>query len=516
MKEKIALLRNVALVAMASYVESAVGLIAGVLIARTLGPTDYGHYAFGIWMCGALIMAGNNALPTSSIKFLAEARGAGREDVAAALVRRFLRLQVLSSGLVLAVFAVVMVLSPVSDWRGHLPLMLGIAVVAVWSRAGFWMRGAISKGYELFVPENVALAVTAVANLVLVVTLSLKGASVAEFFGLYALLGILSNLMIRYMIRQRGVGPGNAQIPDELSRRLRRHLILTGIMMLLVVATNKAVEMTLLKQYTSAETVGYFAIAGTLTKGAVDILAGGMAAVLLPAMARRFGAAGGAHSLARMLAESARLYWFVGMAIAGLGLTVSEGLVHLLYGHRYEGAIPALMWHLVISGLVVVNGAAAAVLTASDRQLDRIRVIVIALIVNLVAGFLLIPRYGLNGAIASFAITQVCDSALGWWYARRRTRVQLHYGPMARLTVAGLVATGLGYLVADVLHLKLAFVGGATVFLATYLPLTVLLRTWRAGDFEVMANVVGRLPRVGAALSPRMLALRRYAIAEPA
>ena len=66
MKEKIALLRNVALVAMASYVESAVGLLAGVLIARTLGPTDYGHYAFGIWLCGALIMAGNNALPTSS------------------------------------------------------------------------------------------------------------------------------------------------------------------------------------------------------------------------------------------------------------------------------------------------------------------------------------------------------------------------------------------------------------------------------------------------------------------
>ena len=113
----------------------------------------------------------------------------------------------------------------------------------------------------------------------------------------------------------------------------------------------------------------------------VPILAGGMAAVLLPAMSRRFGQSG-AHSLGKMLAESARLYWFVGMAIAGLGLTVSEGLVHLLYGQRYEGAIPALMWHLVISGLSVVNGAAAAVLTASDRQMDRIRVIFCALIAN--------------------------------------------------------------------------------------------------------------------------------------
>lgn len=513
MKDKIALLRNVALVAMASYVESAVGLLAGVLIARTLGPAEYGHYAFGIWMCGALIMAGNNALPTSAIKFLAEVRGATREDLAAALVRRFLRLQLVSSGLVLAIFALVMAIRPVADWADQLPLMLGIAVVAVWSRAGFWMRGAISKGYELFVPENVALAITALANLVLVVVLAWKGASVAEFFALYALLGILSNVLVRYMIRQRGVGPGVATIPDDLDRRLRKHLVLTGIMMLLVVATNKAVEMTLLKIHTTPETVGYFAIAGALTKGAVELLAGGMAAVLLPAMARRFGEAG-AHSLGRMLAESARLYWFVGMAIAGLGLTVSEGLVHLLYGERYEGAIPALMWHLVISGLVVVNGAAAAVLTASDRQMDRIRVIVCALIVNLIAGFLLIPRYGLNGAIASFAITQLCDSGLAWWYARRRTKVQLPFGPMARITAAGLIATLLGYLVAEELHLKLAFIGGAVVFLGTYLPLTVLFRTWRAGDFEVIANVVGRLPRVGAGLSPRVLALRRHAMAE--
>ncbi|MES2098561.1 MAG: oligosaccharide flippase family protein [Pseudomonadota bacterium] len=515
MKEKIALLRNVAVVATASYIEAAVGLLAGVLVARTLGPTDYGHYAFGIWLCGTLIMAGNNALPTSSIKFLAEARGAGREDLAQALVSRFLRLQLASSGLVLAVFSIAMAIRPISDWSEHLPSMLAIAVVAVWSRAGFWMHGAISKGYELFVPENASLALTAIANLVLVVALAWRGASVAEFFAAYAVLGVISNLLVRYLLSRIGVRAVPGPIPDELARRLRRHLLLTGVMMLLVVATNRAVEMTLLKAYTTAETVGYFAIAGALTKGAVELLAGGMAAVLLPAMSRRFGQ-GGAASLGSMLAESTRLYWFVGLAIAGLGLTVSEGLVYLLYGQRYEGAIPALMWHLVVAGLVVVNGAAAAVLTASDRQLDRIRVIGFALIVNLVFGFLLIPRFGLLGAIASYAITQFADMAFCWWYAFRRTQVRLPLGPMARLVLAAAVATGLGYLVAGALHLKLAFLGGGAVFLMIYLSLSVRLYTWRAADFEVFANVLGRVPRIGAALSPRVLSWQRFAMAEAA
>lgn len=513
MNEKVALLRNVALVATAGYIEAAVGLLAGVLIARTLGPAEYGHYAFAIWMCGALIMAGNNAIPITSIKFLAEARGADRKDVAAALVSLFLRLQLASSALVLGVFAIVMLLRPVSDWSTQLPLMLSLALIAVWSRAGFWMRGAISKGYELFVPENAALAATALLNLVTVVLLAWQGATVAEFFAAYAFLGLASNVMVRYLLRHMGVRSVANPLPDELARRLRRHLVLTGIYMLLAVGTNKAVEMTLLKSYASPETVGFFAIATTLTKGAVDLLAGGMAAVLLPAMSRRFGE-GGAASLGRMLTESTRLYWFLGLAIAGLGLTVSSGVVHLLYGQRYEGAIPALMWQLVIAGLVVVNGAASAVLTASDRQLDRIRVILGSLTVNVVFGFLLIPRFGLYGAIGSFALTQFFDTSFAWWYAQRRTAVKFPVDPMLRLLLSAAVATALGFLTTSALHTKIAFIGGAAVFVCSYLILSVRLRTWRAGDFEVVALVIGRVPKIGRAIATRVLLLKRFAVAD--
>ena len=511
MKESIALLRNVAWVAMAGYIEAAVGLLAGVLIARTLGPTDYGHYAFGIWLCGALIMAGNSGLPASSIKFIAETRGSGRPDVTAALVSRFTRLQLASSAIVLSVFAVAMAIHPVSDWRDALPLMLGIAVVATWSRAGFWMWGAIGKGHELFAPENLTLAINALLNIALVVALAWMGATVAQFFALYAGLGVVSNLLLRYMLKRRGIRAVRGPIPDELERRLRRHLILTGIMMLLIVGTNRGVEMSLLKIYVNAEAVGYFAIAGALTKGAIDLLVGGMAAVLLPAMSRRFGE-GGRNALGGMLVESTRVYWLVGLAIAGLGLIVSEGLVHLLYGYRYEGAIPALTWNLVLAGLMVVNGAAAAVLTASDRQADRIRIVLCALIINVIAGMLLIPRYGLPGAIASLALTQVFDTAMNWFFAFRRVEVRLPIGPMARQALAAIAATALGYLTTEALPFRGAFAGGATVFLLTYLPLCVLLRTLRASEFEVIAHIIGRLGPRAAGVAARIAGLSRFAM----
>jgi len=511
LKDRIAMLRNVAWVAMAGYLEAGVGLLAGVLVARTLGPAEYGHYAYGIWLCGALIMASNNGLPTSSIKFVAEARGAGRADLAAALVSRFTRLQMLCSALVLVLFVAVMLWHPIDDWRRALPLMLGIAVIAVWSRAGFWMWGAISIGHEMFVPENLALALTALLNMTLVSLLAWRGVGVAQFFMLYAFLGLTMNLLVRWMLRRRGVRAVPGQIAPDFELRIRRHLLLTGLMTLLLLGTNRAVEMTLLKLYVNAESVAYFAIAGSLTKGAVDLLAGGMSAVLLPAMSRRFGA-GGPSALSGMLVESTRLYWLVGLAIAGLGLTVSAGLVHLLYGQRYEGAIPTLTWNLVLAGLMVVNGAAAAVLSASDRQMDRIRTILCAFSINLVAGLLLIPRYGLPGAVASLALTQVSDTALSWFFAFRRVQVRLPLKPMARQALAATIATGLGWLTSEAVHLQLAFLCGGAVFLVCYLTLCVRLRTLRAEEFELIAHLIARLGRPGASLSRHIAALGRFAL----
>lgn len=514
MKDRIAILRNVALVSIASYLEAALGLVVGVVIARSLGPADFGHYAFAVWVCGWLILAGNNALTTSSIKFIAEARGAGQQAVAAALAQRLRRLQWASLAVVLSAFLAAVAINPPQEWNDELWLVIPLAIVAVLARANFWLLGAIGKGYERFEPENIALAATALVNLALVVSLTLRGGSVVGYLALYAVSGLVANGIVRLGLRRYQIKPAAGAIPPAVAVRFRRHLMLTAILMLLGLMTNRTVEMLLLRAYAESAVVGFFAIAGTLTKGAVDLLAGGMAAVLLPAMARAYGR-GSQSSLAHMLSESTRFYWFVGLAIAGGGVVVAEGAIHLLYGARFEPAIGAVMWSLVIAGIVVVNGAAAAVLTAGDRQADRIGITVVALLINVAAGFALIPRFGLNGAIASLALTQFVELVFAWWFAQKRTQVRLPWRPMLRTAIAAACATAAGAAVSELVHLKLAFVAGGMVFLAVYLPMTIWLRAWRATDFDLFANVLRRLGRPGSALADGTLQLKaRYALPE--
>ena len=506
MSDKLAMLRNVAIVAFASYVESAIGLLAGIVIARTLGPAEYGHYAFAVWLCGVLVMVTNSALTTSSIKFLAELRGADRVDLAHILVYKFLKWQSLSGMVVLSGFALYSWLQPKNEWHESFVPMLLITVVAVWARAGFWLQGALGKGFELFGPENLTLATTAALNLVLTVVLAWLGVGVVGFFASYALLGVTSNLLVRWMLRRAGVVGKPGELPSPVFDRLRRHLWLTGVLITLSALMNRAVEMTLLKQFVGTTAVAYFAIAGALSKGAVDLLAGGLSAVLLPSMARQYGQ-GGSRSLARMLVESTRLYWFMGLAISGLGLTVADGAIRVLYGARYLDAIPALSWQLVTSGLLVMNGAALAALTADDRQFDRIVIVASAFVINIMLGYALIPTYGLSGAVASSVLTQFGATAMIWAYTFKRTHAKLLYGPMARLLLAALLSTAMSWSFTRALPWAWAFVPGGLVFAVCYLSLSVLLKTWRVSDFDVFASLANKAGPRGRKLAPWLAGL---------
>ncbi len=512
--DRVTLLRNAAMVGVASTVESGLGLVAGVIIARTLGPTDYGHYSYSIWLCGVILMLVNHGLPLSAIRFLAEARGSKTPGLAGPLLRRLVRLQTLSALIILAAFIVEDFIIPIDDWKDAALTMLAISVVAIWTRADLRFRGAVGKGFELFVPENLTLMVMAPVNLALVAYLAWRGAGVVGFFGLYAAIGVASCLLVRYFLHRYGVRSGIGDLPAELSSRLNRHLALTGVLLMLYALANRAVEMTLLKAHTDAATVGYFAIAVSLTKGAVDLLAGGMAAVLLPTMSKRYGQ-GGMGQMGRLVGESTRLFWSIGLAIAGLGVTITDGAIRLLYGARFEPVIPALTYMLVVSGLLIVNAASSAALSATDRQAERIRIVLAMLIVNLVLGLVLIPRYGLNGALASYSISMAFEAVVAAWRVRRHTEVALPLAAMLRCTLAALLAAALGWWVGRQLTFSLGFVVAAAVFTLAYTTLTVLLRAWRAEEFEVVASLLGRWGRPGQRAAARVLRWRdRYSFAE--
>lgn len=494
MKERTQILRNAGISSLGTYTEYALGLVAGVWIARALGPRDYGSYAFVIWMCGLLIAASNNALPMSTIKFIAEARGGADASLPGLIARRMLWLQRLGSLAVLGGFLSWAAYMPPADWAERRWLIVGLVCAAVFAKSTFAMLVAIAKGYEQFGPEAIAVVVAGILNVLLVLWVDSRGGGIVTYIAIYVVLSAALLLIVTLIAKRRRIypGAGSPRLPEDLNRRMTRHLALTGGLVVLSSLSARAVETMLLKATAPLEIVGFFALSGTLTKGAVDFLASGLSATLLPAMARAYGR--GSHSgLDRLLPDSVRLFSALGFAIAALGSVVSPGLVDLLFGSRYAGAVVAVQVSLVAGGIGLLSAPINAYQTTADRQAQRVVITGSVLAINGIAALLLVPEFGLEGALWSLLITSVSNVAISVVALRRTSVVRLPYGACGRLALSALLAWGGAIGATELVRFRFEFVIGGLVFIVLYAAISIMVGCWSRADFQLAASLLERM-----------------------
>ena len=501
-------LRSVTIVSVATYIEYALGLVVSIWIARALGPADFGRYAFTVWLCGWLIVCSNHALTTSSTKFIAEAEGAGATDMASHIAHRLNQVQHLSSLIVIALFVLMTYLIKPTEWSQFLLPVTGLVVVAVVAKANYGMVVAIAKGQEHFEPEAIAAVLTSAIGLVLVAIATLAHASLIAFVAIFAVasltLNLVNRLAYRHYCRPFAAGP----IPADMRRRLARHLRQTAALILLGSFKSGTFEVFLLNTFSTSVAVGFFAIAATLTKGAVQLFSVGLTSTLLPYMAKSFGERGQEHA-AHFLSEATRFYWAVGIPIAGLGLVTTRQIVTLMYGSRYAGAIPAIEATLVLAGLLLIGNGIAAFQTEVDRQGDRGWITIIALLANAALGIALIPTFGLAGAVLTYAGTRVTELGLAIFYLRRATTGGLPIAAMARLFGVGILSTVLAWLVTVAVPGRYGFIPGSMVFVAIYVPASVLVSYWNSEDYRLMTLITDRLGPPGRLVMRGLTALQR-------
>ena len=74
-------LRNTVFSSVGMYTEYVLGMVTSIFIARHLGPDGFGAYGAVIWLVAMGVATTNSGTATAAIKFIAELRGAGREEL---------------------------------------------------------------------------------------------------------------------------------------------------------------------------------------------------------------------------------------------------------------------------------------------------------------------------------------------------------------------------------------------------------------------------------------------------
>lgn len=365
--------------------------VAGIVVARTLGPEGRGHYAAVLSWYFTLLVIGEVGLTSAVCYYVARHRTDAADYVATA------RRMILASG---AVFILAgMLLAPVlarfdSDLANV--YRLAFAVCAFGYLAGSYSFALQAVNVGLW---NLARVSAPTVYLCAVCVFHWVGG--LDIFRVVVCLGLgaAADCLLSYCFARRLNLAGGAGI-----RRLVRPLGIYGLKQVGSAAptlANARLDQLVLSQTVRSADLGLYSAAVTVTSVAVPAVSA-IGSVVFPKIASRSG--GGKVHNSRIEKRSIALAGIVSIVVVGILALGAPILIPLVFGSSFSGAV-LLTWILAPGGVFLACGQVASdVLRGHDRALVVARAQIAGALITVVGLVLLVPHFGVIGAAVTSSI----------------------------------------------------------------------------------------------------------------
>ncbi len=232
------------------------------------------------------------------------------------------------------------------------------------------------------------------------------------------------------------------------------------------------------KKFMADADVGFYHIAGTLARIPYFIFIG-LSFTLLPVLSRAIGE--------KNLAEARRLIvQVIRFLLILLTPTVifiwqnAQPIIRLLYSSEYDPAVkilPVLTLALVLYTLFYL---ATTVLNADKKPGFALKIALLSAMADLVANWLLVPRYGTVGAAAATGIAALIGLLGCGIYVFRRFRFSIRFLTLVRIAGANAVVA---FLLAFWQTNAIEVLPKALIFTMMYIGLLILTREINGEDW---------------------------------
>ncbi|MBN8924798.1 MAG: polysaccharide biosynthesis protein [Rhodanobacter sp. 68-29] len=482
-------LRNTLFSSVGLYVEYFLGMVCAVLIARHLGPHQYGIYGMFIWFAAIGIVVTNSGITTGVIKFVAELRGSRQAELIRPMLGHMRMVQrwhlVVVLGLGLALF--LLFGHRYAAELGTLEFVLLAAAVGM--RAPYMFNVSIAKGFEAFDATARITLIAAPTNLALVVAAMLLHGDILWFVVMYSASSVIFLLASQYQVRRLLAPlPRGGSLPAELLQRIRRHLRIVSLTIIVSFVIASDVEILFLNMFASADSAGYFKVAYQLASGIMLLVPGVFSAVLLPMMAKALSE-GRSEGGRRFVAATSYLA-LLGAPMVAFGACFASAVIGLLYGNAYAAAAPVFALCMLASALNTSAQGATSLLVSADRQHVILTLTLLFGVFKMAMDVTLIRAYGLHGAMTAIVVAAVVSSGAYLLLGMRVGGQPLDWRRLGRILLAAALAGGVAALVLPLRLPPLAtLLLGGPLLLGAYALLTLWLRCWTLADIEQLKDL---------------------------
>jgi len=429
---------NVVVTSLRFLVVLLAGLGTSVLVARALGPQEFGTYRLVMGLVWGLEVAAVLAFPNAVTKFTAELSGLDERGRDARVLGFFARRATLTY--LVAAVPVLLIADRIADFfhdAAIAPLLM-LGALAVLPGVYVGLLASVLRGRQRF-RELAALglwqSMLGVAGTALVLGL---GYGLHGLFVLFLVLNLVNLALVG--LAMRGQWGSGGLLEAGLTGRMWWYGAVMGLIALLGAVIWERSEVFFLGRWTSTEQVGFYSLAYTLALHLRRLLTTSFGEVLFPVIARWQGM-GDEPRIAAAFVQATRYLAMVACPLVVGGALFAAPAIRLLFGPAYLPAAPVLVILLVSAGAVALAQPAAAILV-NKEQFPFLTGSFAALAAgNVALDVLLIPAWAALGAAVANTTTQLAAVVAQLVVVSRLLRTRFPLGTLLRsLGAAGLAA----------------------------------------------------------------------------
>ena len=476
------------------YVESFIGLIISMLVARHLGPEDLGNYSLLLWFASLGIVIANGGLNSAIIKFVAEARGKGEVGIGKGILGYLFKLQMifLPISLLITALAGYFLFGRIFDEQQT--LLLFAVVLAIAPKAMQLFNISVIKGYESFKSIFYINIIATPINLLIVVCIIVFDGGLREFVWSYLFVSLIYFIASYYLASKLIIedSDNKVPVPDEYKLRINKFVKIAVINAAIFFVVSRELEIVFLKWLADAADVGYYSIAFRLSEMIVVLVPGIFATVLLPLMARSL--AEGQDVLTHRYRESARFLMILAAPFFVFCTLFADDIIITMYGDQYHPAIFPFRVLLIVFGFTILNSVTTSILLSLDRQEKLLKILFFTAIVNICLDYFLIKEYGINGAVSASVISKLVFSISCQLYIYKLIKTKLPYLDYIQIYMIAIALLLPLYFINQAFDSLIILALGAIVFFIAYVYILTVVSKIKKDEVEILTSYFNKIP----------------------
>lgn len=396
----------------------ALSFVSTVVLARTLGASEYGIYALAFVILSIVSLPVQLGLPALVSRETPRLREAGNWAQLSALWHWAMRLIFGASVIIVAVVIVwIFWLSPDMDDGLRATLLIGLPLIpllAMIAVLGGAIRGLQFTAAGQFAEEMVRPFILTAALLVLLVLIK-PTAGLA--IGVHAAAALIAVVVAVWVLRTHQP----IQIAKVERGRASARAWLRSVVPLSLISSvyllNQSTDILMIGYLRDTVDVGLYRVAlaglalGLFALRAMDILMGPQFARLLER--------GDMRALARLASLSASFSFLISAPVVVLFWLFGPALIGWIFGAEYGPSFYPLAILLTAQTAAALIGPNSVVLIMGRQEKAALIAMVVATVVNIGLNAYFIPAFGIVGAAIATAIAIFARSVFLWIVARR-------------------------------------------------------------------------------------------------